>query len=276
MRELRAQRELDPSSSHRGGEEALRAKLQFVEDRVYQASDATGEAAERNVVHGGRQLRSDAVDRRGLQSEVEAWSSTGFRSRGVVAHKWLDAEKEILLANAEDRKVVRRLRDGSVVRQRWSIIEHLGLEVDLKHGQFCVTDQHLGCEGEDFACGVVGPGVEVATASDEQVDRSQDLEATDESEAAHRLIDDGVGWRTQPQASCERILVGRDARLAHHWGPNMVDRFASEIDLSATTAVLRSLEGSSLYPGIVKGFNEDGAAHVVYDDGVSELVGGKV
>ncbi|KAK3250253.1 hypothetical protein CYMTET_40352 [Cymbomonas tetramitiformis] len=31
--------ELDPSSSHRGGAEALRAKLQFVEDRVYQAAD---------------------------------------------------------------------------------------------------------------------------------------------------------------------------------------------------------------------------------------------
>ncbi|KAK3266443.1 hypothetical protein CYMTET_24933 [Cymbomonas tetramitiformis] len=39
MLELRAQLELDPSSSHRGGAEALRAKLQFVEDRVYQAAD---------------------------------------------------------------------------------------------------------------------------------------------------------------------------------------------------------------------------------------------
>ncbi|KAK3263347.1 hypothetical protein CYMTET_27844 [Cymbomonas tetramitiformis] len=39
MLELRAQLEMDPSTSHRGGAEALRAKLQFVEDRVYQASD---------------------------------------------------------------------------------------------------------------------------------------------------------------------------------------------------------------------------------------------
>ncbi|KAK3261593.1 hypothetical protein CYMTET_29502 [Cymbomonas tetramitiformis] len=39
MLELRAQLEMDPSTSHRGGAEALRAKLQFVEDRVYQAAD---------------------------------------------------------------------------------------------------------------------------------------------------------------------------------------------------------------------------------------------
>ncbi|KAK3248781.1 hypothetical protein CYMTET_41758 [Cymbomonas tetramitiformis] len=39
MLELRAQLEADPSSSQRGGAEALRAKLQFVEDRVYSASD---------------------------------------------------------------------------------------------------------------------------------------------------------------------------------------------------------------------------------------------
>eukprot|EP00854_Cymbomonas_tetramitiformis_P002409 gene2409-biopygen2328 len=39
MLELRAQLEMDPSSSHRGGAEALRAKLQLVEDRVYQAAD---------------------------------------------------------------------------------------------------------------------------------------------------------------------------------------------------------------------------------------------
>ncbi|KAK3267798.1 hypothetical protein CYMTET_23668 [Cymbomonas tetramitiformis] len=38
MLELRAQLELDPSSSHRRGTEALHAKLQFVEDRVYQAT----------------------------------------------------------------------------------------------------------------------------------------------------------------------------------------------------------------------------------------------
>ncbi|KAK3266721.1 hypothetical protein CYMTET_24679 [Cymbomonas tetramitiformis] len=37
MLELRAQLELDPSSSHRGGAQALRAQLQFVEDRAYQA-----------------------------------------------------------------------------------------------------------------------------------------------------------------------------------------------------------------------------------------------
>ncbi|KAK3239394.1 hypothetical protein CYMTET_50679 [Cymbomonas tetramitiformis] len=39
MLELRGQLEQEPGSSQRGGQEALRAKLQFVEDRVYQAAD---------------------------------------------------------------------------------------------------------------------------------------------------------------------------------------------------------------------------------------------
>ncbi|KAK3233094.1 hypothetical protein CYMTET_56579 [Cymbomonas tetramitiformis] len=39
MLELRGQLEQEPGSSQRGGSDALRAKLQFVEDRVYQAPD---------------------------------------------------------------------------------------------------------------------------------------------------------------------------------------------------------------------------------------------
>ncbi|KAK3265257.1 hypothetical protein CYMTET_26045 [Cymbomonas tetramitiformis] len=39
MVELRAQLEQEPGSSPRGGNEALRAKLQFVENKVYQAAD---------------------------------------------------------------------------------------------------------------------------------------------------------------------------------------------------------------------------------------------
>ncbi|KAK3273085.1 hypothetical protein CYMTET_18657 [Cymbomonas tetramitiformis] len=39
MLELRKQLEQEPRSSQRGGSDALRAKLQFVEDRVYQAAD---------------------------------------------------------------------------------------------------------------------------------------------------------------------------------------------------------------------------------------------
>ncbi|KAK3240061.1 hypothetical protein CYMTET_50067 [Cymbomonas tetramitiformis] len=39
MLELCGQLEREPGSSQRGGSDALRAKLQFVEDRVYQAAD---------------------------------------------------------------------------------------------------------------------------------------------------------------------------------------------------------------------------------------------
>ncbi|KAK3288060.1 hypothetical protein CYMTET_4454 [Cymbomonas tetramitiformis] len=172
---------------------------------------------------------------------------------------------------AEDRKEIRKLRDGSAVQQRWSVrrraggagenanrhsgmrvlpymddflvlvdsqregflrqekvqlvlhrlglqrnekkgqweptqvVEHLGLEVDLKLGQFRVTERRvhkihtrakeilcdaarnrretqLGSEGKDLACSSGRLRMVVQAACDEQVERAQDLEIPDESE----------------------------------------------------------------------------------------------
>ncbi|KAK3262140.1 hypothetical protein CYMTET_28986, partial [Cymbomonas tetramitiformis] len=54
-------------------------------------------------------------------------------------------------------------------------------------------ETQLGIEGEDFTGGEVRPRVVVEATGDEQVERTQDLEASDESEVAHRLFNDSLG-----------------------------------------------------------------------------------
>eukprot|EP00854_Cymbomonas_tetramitiformis_P013886 gene13886-biopygen14284 len=49
-----------------------------------------------------------------------------------------------------------------------------------------------GCSREDFTGGEVRPRVVVEATGDEQVERTQDLEASDESEVAHRLFNDSL------------------------------------------------------------------------------------
>ncbi|KAK3263348.1 hypothetical protein CYMTET_27845 [Cymbomonas tetramitiformis] len=122
----------------------------------------------------------------------------------------VDSFEDGLMQRERVRRVLNRLGlQRNEKKGQWDpvqVIAHLGLEVDLKHG-------------EDLACGKGGPGVVVETACDEQVEWPQDLEVT----------------------------VG--TRLEIYWEDN--DEF---------------------YPGVVKNFNDDGAALVVYDDGDEETL----
>ncbi|KAK3238924.1 hypothetical protein CYMTET_51114 [Cymbomonas tetramitiformis] len=231
-----------------------------------------------------------------------------------------------------------------------AIIEPLGLEVGLKHGQFRVTEQRvqklhviakeiteaqLGCEGEDLACGVVGSGVVVETTSDEQVERSQHLETTDESEeistqlpryyatwkdprcegvdlltydwqgennwvnppwalldeVAHKLREEGAAatvvvpywpsqsWFTELEALVTEVVImprHRDLFTLSGLGGSEL------LGPSKWDAVMFFIQSSPLevfwvgddkfYPGVVKSFNKDSAAHVVYDDGDEETL----
>ncbi|KAK3266720.1 hypothetical protein CYMTET_24678 [Cymbomonas tetramitiformis] len=104
-------------------------------------------------------------------------------------------------------------------------------------------------DGEDLLSSKIGLGVVVETACDEQVERSKNLEVSDESEDSHRLVDDGVGCYLGTTQRGEilgaKVTVG--TRLEVFWEDD--DKF---------------------YPGVVKSFNEDGATHEVYDDGDKE------
>eukprot|EP00854_Cymbomonas_tetramitiformis_P015482 gene15482-biopygen15947 len=51
------------------------------------------------------------------------------------------------------------------------------------------------------------------------------------------------------------------------WGPYTVDRFASEISAQLPRLEVFWVDDDKFYPEVVKGFNEDGTVHVVYDDG---------
>ncbi|KAK3250252.1 hypothetical protein CYMTET_40351 [Cymbomonas tetramitiformis] len=137
---------------------------------------------------------------------------------------------------------------------------------------------------------MVGLGVVVETASDEQVERSKDLEVSDESE--------DLGAVTPVLRSVERCSVRRDlftrSRLggSELQGPSTWDAMMFFIQASPCAAQLKSSfataptpevtvgtrlevfweDDAKFYPGVVKSFNEDGAAHVVYDDGDEETL----
>ncbi|KAK3272605.1 hypothetical protein CYMTET_19112 [Cymbomonas tetramitiformis] len=219
MLELRAQLELDPSSSHRGGAEALRAKLQFVEHRVYQAADGVvaDEVLQQWLNNFDKSRGKAMLNTKAKQTaNAEAGTSSRWRHRddknkhdkdkhndkhndrkpsggkgkGGRGGKPAADNSEVMQWITEGCKLRWKtgpppafnhgvsLRDALLQQQQWVdaenhrllVIEHLGLEVDLKHGQFRVTDQRLGCEGEDLASSMVGLGVVVETASDEKVD----------------------------------------------------------------------------------------------------------
>ncbi|KAK3274604.1 hypothetical protein CYMTET_17218 [Cymbomonas tetramitiformis] len=108
-------------------------------------------------------------------------------------------------------------------------------------------DAKLGCDGEDLSSSEIRHGVVVETACDEQVERSKDLEVSDESEGLPVSYFAAQLKSSSASSSTPKVTVG--TRLAVYWKDD--DKF---------------------YPGVVKNFNEDGAALVVYDDGDEETL----
>ncbi|KAK3276403.1 hypothetical protein CYMTET_15514 [Cymbomonas tetramitiformis] len=343
MLELRAQLEADPSSSQRGGAEALRAKLQFVEDRVYSASDrlvadevlqqwlddfdksqgramlsttsklaanaetgnarwkprdksfkhkddkhedtlgkggkAMGETAEGSLARIGRQCGSDAVDHGRLQVKVGGGASTGVRSRSFTSGR--DSTTTTVAEGGEGpttgkRSVVESEEEISRFSRFSGLCQLVYLAVPaarlcLRELYFVLAEKRMGIEGEDFTGGEVRPRVVVETTGDEQVERTQDLEASDESEAAHGLFNDSLG-----SVLVQGIGGAGDGGLP-------VSYFAARLKSSSVTSTTPKVtvgtrlevfwvDDDKFYPGSVKSFHEDGTAHVVYDDGDEETL----
>ncbi|KAK3276674.1 hypothetical protein CYMTET_15272 [Cymbomonas tetramitiformis] len=142
------------------------------------------------------------------------------------------------------------------------LVEHLGLEVDLKAGQFRVTPARLqkirlqskallseasrqrspsgeivsqgaplralheagmGREGEAHTAGVERHRVVAQAAGSELAERSQDLAQPHESEGAHRRVSVRMGRGAEPQARGKRILVRR-ADTADARNPELMRR----------------------------------------------------
>eukprot|EP00854_Cymbomonas_tetramitiformis_P000289 gene289-biopygen203 len=175
MLELRGQLEQEPGSSQRGGADALRAKLQFVEDRVYQAADGlVADEVLQQWLNDFDKNRGKAVLSTTAKNAANADSRGSKEDRDRRWREWKkhDEDKDGKKTNgkgAEDRREIKKLRDGSAregflwrekVQQvlhrlglrrnekkgQWDpvqVVEHLGLEVDLRLGQFRVTERRV-------------------------------------------------------------------------------------------------------------------------------------
>ncbi|KAK3248784.1 hypothetical protein CYMTET_41761 [Cymbomonas tetramitiformis] len=97
----------------------------------------------------------------------------------------------------------------------------------------------------------------VQTACDEEVEQAQDLEVPDENEAAHGLLDDGLGRNAEPQVPARGFWPDE----MRNWHITHLER---EAVYKTVQAFLKDLE--------IKKFNENGEAHVLYDDGDEETL----
>eukprot|EP00854_Cymbomonas_tetramitiformis_P009401 gene9400-biopygen9588 len=179
MLELRGQLEQEPGSSHRGGADALRAKLQFVEDRVYQAADGVVadevlqqwlndfDRSRRKAMLSTTAKSAATVDARsGKDYERLRWrrgppppSDHGVSLKDATPQqqKWLDVEKERLLANVlpEEQETLKKLR-------RLAKPNDWCFSFDLQHG-FHALGIHrdfqrfmrFDLQGELFQCSAV-------------------------------------------------------------------------------------------------------------------------
>eukprot|EP00854_Cymbomonas_tetramitiformis_P034388 gene34388-biopygen28440 len=253
--------EPDPSSSHRGGAEALRAKLQFVEDRVYQAADVVvaDEVLQQWLNDFDKSRGKALLNTTAKQAaNAEAGTSSHWKQRddkkydkdkhekdkhndrkptggkGQVVPEEQDEDGDA--QEASQACEAERLRNEK--KGQWDpvqVIEHLGLEVDLKHGQFRVTDQR---------------SVYLAVPAARLYLRELYFVLAEKrswgAKISVQLPRYYAAWR---DPRCEGVdSLTYDWRRENNWDD---DKF---------------------YPGVVKSVNDDSAAFVVYDDGDEETL----
>eukprot|EP00854_Cymbomonas_tetramitiformis_P003984 gene3984-biopygen3917 len=342
MLELRAQLELDPSSSHRGGAEALRAKLQFVEHRVYQAADGVvADEVLQQWLNNFDKSRGKAMLNTKAKQTANAEAGTSSRWRHRDDKNKHDKDKHNDKHNdrkpsggkgkggrggkpaADKRQRIAKLYDNFGTVQQYdsdgrydaqldalagtqtvtadacvalhgrlsgqgegNFVQHSkesqmdsGKEIGSFHGTVSVGvpcrassdalperallcaggEAQLGCEGEDLASSMVGLGVVVETASDEKVD----LEGSGDQ-----------SWFRELEALATEVVImprRRDLFTPSRLGGSEI------LGPSKWDAVMFFIQASpfwedddTFYPGVMKSFNKDGAAHVVYGDGDEE------
>eukprot|EP00854_Cymbomonas_tetramitiformis_P001924 gene1924-biopygen1803 len=153
MLELRGQLKQEPGSSQRGGADALRVKLQFVEDRVYQAADGVvaAELLQQWLNDFDDKNRGKAMLSATLKSAANADARVvkdHRAQRWKVERKTYDDEKDTKPAGKGGKGWGAKptMRDRNEKKGQWEsvqVVEHLGLEVNLKLGQFRVTERRV-------------------------------------------------------------------------------------------------------------------------------------
>ncbi|KAK3237659.1 hypothetical protein CYMTET_52279 [Cymbomonas tetramitiformis] len=338
MLELRGQLEQEPGSSHRGGADALRAKLQFVEDRVYQASDDVVadevlqqwlndfDRSRRKAMLSTTAKSAATVDARsGKDYERLRWrrgppppSDHGVSLKDATPQqqKWLDVEKERLLANGNAEEAAQ-------------VIKHLCLEVDLKQSQFRVTEHRvhkIHVKAKQFLCDAARnrqwlparrlasftglcQSVYLAVPAARLYLRELYFVLTDKrscgakwgpspvdrfaSEISAQLPCYYAAWR---DPLCEGVdSLAYDGRGENNWALKVgrcnvshrglpVSYYTAEVHKSSSACTTANKvtvstrikvcwkDDDQFYPGVVKEFNDDGKAHVMYDDGDEETL----
>eukprot|EP00854_Cymbomonas_tetramitiformis_P034042 gene34042-biopygen6435 len=210
----------EPGSSQRGGNEALRAKLQFVENKVYQAADGVvaDEVLQKwlndfDKSRGKALLNSAAKNAANADAQAGGANENANRHSGMRGLPYID--DFLVLVDSQ--------REGFLRREKVQRVLHrLGLRRNEKKSQWDPVQvvEHLGLEDLDD----------------------------------WRLNREWFVWASE------------------QWGPFTVERFASEISAQLPRYYAAWRDPQCKGVDSLVSSNEDGKAHVLYDDGDEETL----
>eukprot|EP00854_Cymbomonas_tetramitiformis_P034302 gene34302-biopygen24641 len=244
MLELRGQLEQEPGSSQRGGADALHAKLQFVEDTVYQAAD--GVVADEVL----QQWLNDFHKKRGKAVLMSAASKSAANAdaRVVKDHRDQRWKKRKKYDDEKDKEAYWQRRK----KGQWDPVQVvLGLEMDLKLGQFRVTERRISAQLPRYYAAWKDPrceGVDSLAYEWRGENNWVNPPWALLHEVAHKLREEGAAATV----------------VALYWP-------ASKVTVGSRIEVFWK-DDDCFYPVVVKEFNEDGKAHALYDDGDEETL----
>eukprot|EP00854_Cymbomonas_tetramitiformis_P003867 gene3867-biopygen3808 len=308
MLELRGQLEQEPGSSQRGGADALRAKPQFVEDRVYQAADGfvADEVLQQwlndfdndrgKAVLSGKKMRWKRGPPPPFNHRVSLTDAT--RQQQIL----LGAEKERLLADAftglgqsvylavpAAQLYLREVYFELAEKRNWgakSLLDLHDIELQARYIRSEVNvwaDNLSRCEDLDdwglnrkwfvWASAQWGPFTVDRFASEisAQLLRYYAAWKDPRCEGVDSLAYDWLrenNWVNPPWALLDKVAH----KLREEWvAATVVAPYCSKVTVGSKIEVFWK-DNDCFYPGVVKDFNEDSKAHVLNDNGGEETL----
>ncbi|KAK3235269.1 hypothetical protein CYMTET_54516 [Cymbomonas tetramitiformis] len=295
MLELRAQLEMDPSTSHRGGAEALRAKLQFVEDHVYQAADGVvADAVLQQWLNDFDKSRGRALLNTTAKQAANAdagsaprWKPCDDKKYDKKHDKDTHDDKKPTGGKGKEqphRTTTGEAAEGSLARGgrlfQSDAVDHGGLQTEEEDGSSTSVRSRgvlTGCfaaatamveRGEAQAAGERwGAKVKISRAAkvdlveaacDEQLEWPQDLERSQHS------------YHVTTQLGKTRGLPV--TYFAAQLKSSSASSLTPKVTVDTRLEVYYWEDDDKFYPGVVKNFNDDGTLLVVYDDGDEETL----
>ncbi|KAK3238667.1 hypothetical protein CYMTET_51338, partial [Cymbomonas tetramitiformis] len=254
--------EPDPSSSHRGGAEALRAKLQFVEDRVYQAADVVvaDEVLQQWLNDFDKSRGKALLNTTAKQAaNAEAGTSSHWKQRDDKKYDKDKHEKD----KHNDRKPTGGKGQAATV---------------VRRGEAQIASEPCMIESDEKISRLSRvPRAEAGNANSHNGMRV--LPYMDDFLVLADSFEDGLLQRERVRRVLNRLGLQRNEKKGQ-WDPlgcKGEDLACSKSRLGVVVEIAcdeqvewpKDLE---FYPGVVKSVNDDSAAFVVYDDGDEETL----